>query len=236
MTLNQITQQFAEDLDRLHFSKPVTHIYNPLNYARQSYSRYLSLYGQGKREIILLGMNPGPWGMVQNGIPFGDVGMVKEWLGIHEPVGKPLVEHPKRPVVGLNNTRREVSGKRLWGWARAQFQTPECFFERFFVVNYCPLAFFTETGQNLTPDKLPIRDRNPLVDLCDNALRQIVKYFQPSFVIGVGGFAEQSALRALHEAGVQIGRIPHPSPANPTANRGWEEAVRNDFKKLKIKI
>lgn len=224
-----ITKALAEKLNGLYFSPPVTHVYNPLDYAWQSHARYLSLYGQGKREILLIGMNPGPWGMVQNGIPFGDQVMARDWLGIEEPVGKPPVEHPKRPVLGLNNTRREVSGKRLWGWARSHFETAERFFQRFYVVNYCPLAFFNESGQNLTPDKLPVRDRDVLMDVCDRALQQLIDCLQPEFAIGVGGFAEQSARRALQGYDIRIGRIPHPSPANPIANRGWEEAVMNDL-------
>jgi len=234
MTLLDITKKSSDELNGLNFSSPVTHIYNPLDYAWQSHSRYLSLYGQAKREILFIGMNPGPWGMVQNGIPFGDQVLVREWLEIQEPIGKPPIEHPKRPVLGLSNTRREVSGKRLWGWAQSHFETPKRFFQQFFVVNYCPLAFLSESGQNLTPDKLPVRDRDLLLKICDCTLVQMVDYFQPTFVIGVGGFAEQSALRALQESNVRIGRIPHPSPANPIANRGWEEAMMSDLNAMGI--
>ena len=170
---------------------------------------------------MLLGMNPGPWGMVQTGIPFGEVNVVRDWLGINEPVGKPIVEHPKRPVEGFACSRSEVSGARFWFWAREHFGTPRRFFQRFFVANYCPLAFFEDSGRNRTPDKLPVAERKPLLGACDRALRRTVEYFRPRFVIGVGKFAEQRARSALDGADVSIGGILHPSPASPAANRHW---------------
>src|SRR4026209_220177 len=110
----------------------------------------------------MLGMNPGPFGMVQTGVPFGDVAMARSWLGVVGPVARPRDEHPKRPVLGLECRRSEVSGARLWGWARDTFKSPDRFFERFFVVNYCPLLFMEAGGRNLTPDKLPSAERAPL--------------------------------------------------------------------------
>ncbi len=234
MNLIELTDRFVASLQDLSFSSPVTHVYNPLEYARASYNKYLQQYGQSQREILLLGMNPGPWGMAQNGIPFGDSIMVREWLKIEEPIGKPRHEHPQRPVLGWNNTRREVSGKRLWGWAKARFRKPESFFQRFFVINYCPLLFLNERGQNLTPDKLPVRDRESLSNACDKALQHYVDYFRPQWIIGIGGYAETSAKRALAGIPIRIGRIPHPSPANPAANRGWEKATEQAFSDLGI--
>ncbi|MBN2329298.1 MAG: single-stranded DNA-binding protein [Candidatus Omnitrophica bacterium] len=231
-----ITKSLVKCLNKLQFSPPVSHVYNPLDYAQKSHFEYINLYGQGKRDVLLIGMNPGPWGMIQNGVPFGDYVMVQDWLKIDAPVGRPPGEHPKRPVLGFKNTRREISGKRLWGWAQEQFLNPEVFFQRFFVINYCPLAFFNESGQNLTPDKLRAGDRNPLIDVCDHALRQYVHYYQPRWVVGIGGFAESSARRALDRLDVIIGRIPHPSPANPVANQGWAEAAAKHFQDLGIEL
>lgn len=231
-----IIHHLSHQLNLLQFSHPITHVYNPLEYARTSHEQYVKRYGEGTREILLLGMNPGPWGMAQNGIPFGDIVMVRDWLGIHEIVRKPPLEHPKRPILGFENPRREVSGKRLWGWARDRFGVPEKFFERFFVINFCPLAFFTESGQNLTPDKLCANDRISLLKICDESLRQFVEYYQPKHVIGVGRFAESSARRALHENAIHIGHIPHPSPASPLANRGWDEAVEQSLKEMGIAL
>ncbi len=220
-----IADRLVRDLRPLRFGPPVTHIYNPLDYARAAHAGYVERYGQGRRDVLLLGMNPGPWGMAQIGVPIGHIPLVRDWLGIDEPVGKPDPEHPKRPVLGFACPRSEVSGARLWGWARDAFGTPERFFARFFIANYCPLCFLESTGRNRTPDKLPAAEREPLLGICVRALQQTVEHFQPRLVIGIGGFAEARARAALAGTDVTIGRILHPSPASPAANRGWAETA-----------
>jgi single-strand selective monofunctional uracil DNA glycosylase len=209
----------------LRFGAPVTHVYNPFSYARAPYAQYVERYGVAPKEVLLIGMNPGPFGMAQTGVPFGEVTAVRDWLGIEAEVRKPIREHPKRPVVGFACHRSEVSGQRLWGWARRRFGTPERFFARFFIANYCPLLFMEESGRNLTPDHLPREEQRPLVARCDEALRRTVKLLEPRCVLGVGRFAERRAREALVEFSVAIGCVPHPSPASPAANRGWEEQM-----------
>ncbi len=236
MDLIQTTRRLVRDLASLRFGPPVTHVYNPLIYARRPHQRYLERFGQARREVVLLGMNPGPWGMAQTGIPFGEVSAVRDWLAIHEPVGKPAVEHPQRPVLGMHCPRSEVSGARLWGWARQTFGTPQRFFRWFFVANYCPLAFLETSGRNRTPDKLPLAERKPLLDACDLALRRTIEHLQPQFVIGVGAFAESRLRAAAGDLGVTIGRIAHPSPASPKANRGWAAMVNSELTALGIEL
>jgi single-strand selective monofunctional uracil DNA glycosylase len=181
-------------------------------------------------------MNPGPFGMVQTGVPFGDVAMVRDWLGIQAPVGKPPQEHPKRPVLGFDCPRSEVSGARLWGWARDRFDAPETFFDRFFVANYCPLAFMEESARNLTPDKLPAAEQQALSGICDDALRETVRALRPRLVIGVGGFAERRARAALAGENVGVGTILHPSPASPIANRGWAPAIERQLAAMGVAL
>ena len=233
MDLAGITDDLVADLDGLSFGLPVTHIYNPLVYAREAWDLYCDRYGRGGREVLLVGMNPGPFGMAQVGVPFGEVAAVRDWLGIEAPVGRPEHEHPKRPVLGFACPRSEVSGARFWGWARARFGTPGAFFARLFVANYCPLAFVHETGRNLTPDKLPRAEREPLFAACDLALLRTVEHFRPRMVLGVGRFAE-ARLRAClaGRADVAVGGLPHPSPASPLANRGWAELADRAFAAL----
>jgi len=209
----------------LEFPPPVACVYNPLEYARECHRQYLEKYAVPPREVVLLGMNPGPWGMAQTGIPFGEVAAVRDWLKISAPVHRPAREHPRRPVEGLHCRRSEVSGRRLWGWARERFGTPERFFARFYVANYCPLCFMEAGGRNRTPDQLPVEARRELLAACDQALRATVAYLQPRIVVGVGHFAEQRARQALAGLDVRVGRMPHPSPASPQANRGWAEAA-----------
>lgn len=216
----------------LRFSAPVAFVYNPLVYAWEPHRAYLERWGRAPREVLLLGMNPGPFGMAQTGVPFGEVSAVRDWLGVAGPVGKPAAECPRRPVDGFSTRRSEVSGARLWGWAQGRFGRPEKFFERFFVLNYCPLAFMDAGGRNLTPDKLPAREKAALEAVCDEALRAMAGHFRPKLVVGVGKFAAEQALRALAGSGCRVGSILHPSPANPAANKGWAAAAERQLADL----
>ena len=234
MTHDLIIEDLIKALTPLKFAAPVTHVYNPLTYARKPYDRYLGRFGQAPREVILLGMNPGPWGMAQTGVPFGEVSAVSGWLGIKAPVDQPPGTHPKRPVSGFDCQRSEVSGRRLWGWAQEAFETPQRFFARFFVANYCPLVFMEASGRNRTPNTLPAAERAPLFAACDQALRRTVALLQARRVIGIGLFAEKRAAAALAGTDVAIGRITHPSPANPKANRGWQPLITAELAAMGI--
>ncbi len=236
MDLVMIRDMLVAELGRLKFSPPVAHVYNPLIYAGKQHERYLTRYGRGQKEALFLGMNPGPWGMAQTGVPFGEVGMVREWLGIDGEVGKPEGEHPRKPVEGFSCRRSEVSGRRLWGLFRSRWVDPECFFARFFVLNYCPLLFLDGDGRNLTPDKLKRSEREPLLAICDEALRRSVAVLTPARIIGIGGFAATRAETALTGHAVTVGRILHPSPASPAANRNWEEKVLLQLRELGIHL
>ena len=216
-----LVDDLAEAVDALSFASPVACVYNPLRYARAPLERYFERMWRPRPRALLLGMNPGPFGMVQTGIPFGEVELAREWLEVAAPVDAPAVQHPKRPILGFDSPRSEVSGRRVWGWARERFGKPEAFAERFFVWNWCPLAFLEEGGRNRTPDKLPAMEREALQAACDQSLARVVEALQPAQVVGVGRVAEGAALRALGEDAPPIGTILHPSPASPIANRGW---------------
>ena len=229
-----VSDRLVRRLRPLKFQAPITHVYNPLDYAAAPHRRYLERYGQGQRDVLLLGMNPGPWGMAQTGVPFGEISLVRDWLGIDAPVKKPRREHPKRPIEGFACRRSEVSGARLWGWAKERFDSADAFFKTFFVANYCPLVFMEESGKNRTPDKLPAAERTAVEQICDQALRDLVSYFSPRWVIGIGAFARKSAERALDGIAVNIGAILHPSPASPAANRGWAPQAEKQLRDLGI--
>jgi single-strand selective monofunctional uracil DNA glycosylase len=231
-----VADELTTGIDGLRFTRPITHVYNPLQYARTCYANYVERYGTGTKEVVLVGMNPGPWGMAQTGIPFGEVNAVREWLGIEFPIEQPARPHPKRPILGFDCTRSEVSGQRVWGWARDTFCTPERFFRRFFIANYCPLIFFDADGKNRTPDKIRRRERLPLLAVCDRALQRTVSILRPAFVIGLGRFAEARALEALSDMNVRVSAIPHPSPANPQANRGWNQLASETLVQLGIDL
>ena len=236
MELIRISRELSQDVSGLEFGPPVTHVYNPLEYARRTHEEYLMRYGTGPKQVLLVGMNPGPFGMAQTGVPFGDVEMVRGWLRIEGEVSKPNPEHPKRPIEGFRTRRGEVSGARLWGWARARSGEPERFFRRFFVWNYCPLCFMEASGRNRTPDKLPAAERDALFRVCDQTLRCIVAATNPKYAVGVGRFAESRLWAALPDSDLVIGHMPHPSPASPAANRGWEAQADGALGALGIRL
>lgn len=216
-----------EALRGLRFGAPVTHVYRPLDYAWEPHELYLNRYGSGTKRVVFLGMNPGPFGMAQTGVPFGEIPAVRDWMGISGAVRRPDNEHPKRPVEGFECGKSEVSGRRLWGLFADRFGTAEAFFADHFVVNYCPLVFMSATGANVTPDKLPAVESLPMEAACDAHLCAVLRALAPEWVIGVGAFAEERLRRALEETGLEakLGRVLHPSPASPAANRGWAEAA-----------
>ena len=215
----------SRTLGGLAFAAPITQVYNPLVYAWDLHAAYLRLAGSGKKKVVFLGMNPGPFGMAQTGVPFGEVAAVRDWMGLSGNVGHPPVEHPKRPITGLACTRSEVSGRRLWGLFAQRFITPQAFFAAHFVANWCPLAFMEEGGKNHTPDQLPKAEAAAVEQACDEHLRAVVAALKPEWVVGVGRFAHQAAERAIAVKTVRFATIPHPSPANPAANKDWAGAA-----------
>lgn len=235
MTAVEISERLTTALRPLTFADPVAYVYRPLDYAWASHRAYLERFGVATGRVLWLGMNPGPFGMAQTGVPFGEIAAVRDWMGIEAPVGRPDPEHPKRPVEGFACSRSEVSGARLWGWAAERYGAPERFFAEHFVANYCPLLFLHETGRNLTPDRIAAADRPTLLARCDEALAALVDVLRPRLVLGVGNWAEGRARAALGER-VPIGRILHPSPASPAANRGWAIAAQAQLAELGIAV
>jgi len=233
---SKISRRLSRTLGALRFGPPVTHVYDPSHYARVPHELYLERHARTGIEALLVGMNPGPFGMAQTGVPFGEVSLVRDWLGIQGPVGRPESQHPARPVSGFDCPRSEVSGARLWGWARERFGAPEEFFARFFVWNYCPLAFMEASGKNRTPDKLPAAEREPLFAACDRALEEMAALLRPRHVIGIGAFAAARARAALGEERYRLGTLPHPSPASPAANRGWAPLAERALGALGIEL
>ncbi len=234
--LVKIARDLIKELRPLRFGDPITHVYNPLEYCRETHEDYLRRFARQGVEVVLLGMNPGPFGMAQTGVPFGEVKLVRDWIGVRGKIGKPPDEHLKRPVLGFDCKRSEVSGARLWGWARETFDTPERFFARFFVINYCPLVFMEESGRNRTPDKCARDEREALFEICDRALRRNIEELEPTFVLGVGNFAENRARLVLDDLPIKIGKVLHPSPQSPAANRGWAKAVEEDLGRYGIRV
>ena len=63
-----IEESLCKKLEAIEFGPPITHIYNPLDYANQTHSHFVSCYGNSIKKVLFVGMNPGPFGMAQNGV------------------------------------------------------------------------------------------------------------------------------------------------------------------------
>jgi single-strand selective monofunctional uracil DNA glycosylase len=238
MTTDQALIEAARNLavavGKQRFAPPVAYVYNPLAYAWKGHETYLRQFGKGAKDVVFLGMNPGPFGMVQTGVPFGEIPAVRDWMKIRAAISKPDPEHPRRPVTGFDCARSEISGKRLWKLFADRFGTAEKFFERHFVVNYCPLAFLEETGANRTPDKLSASEKEGLTRACDVHLRRVLEILQPRWIVGVGAYAAQRAEQATEGTKIKAGQILHPSPASPLANRDWPGQATAQLEKLGV--
>lgn len=222
-SLVRASRRLARACEKLDFHAPVRYVYHPLVYARTGHEEYLRKFGGSAKRVVFLGMNPGPWGMAQTGVPFGEVAAVRDWMGIMQPIAHPRIEHPRVRVSGFDCQRSEVSGNRLWGLMQRRFGSAGEFFRDHFVANYCPLLFLDASGRNITPDRIHGRDRDTLMQICDAHLSQVVEILEPEWLVGVGKFAE-SRFSALHPPGggeIRVLGIPHPSPASPLANRDW---------------
>ncbi|MCQ2397893.1 MAG: single-stranded DNA-binding protein [Sphaerochaetaceae bacterium] len=203
------------------------YVYNPLEYAWEMHRLYLERYVTGEVKAMFLGMNPGPFGMMQTGIPFGEIDAVKNYLCLEAVIDRPEREHPARPVDGMSIKRHEISGKRLWGLIREHFPDVHDFFSEYAVFNYCPLGFLDAglTAKNITPDKLPKSECKLLEGICDDYLKDAVDILNPDYLVGVGKYAEQK-LKQLTEntdSRRKVISVIHPSPGNPQANNGWAE-------------
>lgn len=231
-----LARELARRVGRCRFGPPVARVYRPLDYAWAPHREYLERFGRGRRRVLFLGMNPGPWGMAQTGVPFGEVTTMRGWLRIEAPVGRPPDEHPKRPVDGFACPRSEVSGRRLWAMFAERFDSAAHFFRDHFVANYCPLVWMSTSGANLTPDKLPAAEIQQVEQACLDHLAGILTALQPQFLVGIGAYAEAKLQLAARQTGSHavVGRILHPSPASPAANRGWASTATRQLESLGV--
>lgn len=228
-------QELSAAMEALPFSAPVAYTYNPLSYAWAGHEAYIRRFATGKKDVLYLGMNPGPFGMAQTGVPFGEIPAVTLWMGITAPIGCPPATHPKRPIQGFNCPRSEVSGRRLWGLFEELYGTAEAFFAYSYVANYCPLIWMSESGANITPTQLPKEQMQQIDAACQRHLVRLIDILQPRYLIGVGAYALkqlQIAAKAFPNQAFTLGTILHPSPASPVANKNWPALPMQQLKEL----
>ncbi len=228
-------QELSAAMEVLHFPAPVAYTYNPLNYAWAGHESYIRRFASSPKDVLYLGMNPGPFGMAQTGVPFGEIPAVTLWMGITAPIGQPPATHPKRPIQGFNCPRSEVSGRRLWGLFEELYDTADAFFAHSYVANYCPLIWMSESGANIPPTRLPKEQMLQLDAACQRHLVRLIDILQPRYLIGVGGYALkqlQIAAKAFPDKSLTLGTILHPSPASPAANKNWPALPMQQLREL----
>ena len=144
-----LSEQCTKKIPKLLKHKDVAHVTNPLDYAWELHEQFIRKWAGFGAKTLLLGMNPGPYGMAQTGVPFGATKMATDILRMEAvELQTPSGAHPKRPVQGLSMERQEVSGTRFWTFMVDHFGSIESTFSNIFVVNHCPLLILGETGRN----------------------------------------------------------------------------------------
>lgn len=219
MDVVRAAERLRDATRRLRFGGKVAFTYRPLEYAWDVHRAFAARYGAGRKRVVFLGMNPGPWGMAQTGVPFGSAARVRGWMGLSGEVRAPPRTHPKRPVLGLACLRNDPSGERFYSWAEARWARADAFFAEAYVVNHCPLLFLDEGGRNLTPAQLPKAATRALVEAGDAHLAAVLEAQRPGRIVAVGTWAEAQARRVAGE--VPVTGVLHPSPASPRTNAGW---------------
>ncbi|KAJ2944781.1 hypothetical protein O0L34_g1671 [Tuta absoluta] len=232
-----IIDELNISLDHLILPSTVKCVYNPTIYARRTFEMYIKKYCNTKKSVMYFGMNPGPWGMSQTGVPFGEIGSVRDWLGIEGPVDKPPHEIPARPVKGFDCTRTEVSGKRFWGLFKDICRTPEKFFETSFIYNYMPVQWMKSNGCNLTPGDFKTSEMEELFNICDPVFIKVLELYEVRTVVAIGKFCETRAQKAtqkyLSGSSIEVLYLPHPSP-RAVNNNNWNQKAMDILKKLDL--
>ncbi|KAL2712687.1 single-strand selective monofunctional uracil DNA glycosylase [Vespula squamosa] len=241
-----IEQELCQKLQTISFPSSVAYIYNPIIYAFEVHAMYVQTYCNEPKKILFLGMNPGPWGMSQTGVPFGEISMVRDWLKLHGFIGKPSREQPDRKVTGFDCKRSEISGKRLWGLFKEMCGSPQNLFKHSYVHNYCPIALMDRKGRNITPAELKAifilffhyfyilikyflqgEEQKLIYELCDQALSKIIQLLDIKIIVGIGRFAEKRAqiVVSADNLSVQVLWITHPSP-RAVGNQNWDQKTK----------
>ncbi|XP_069360808.1 single-strand selective monofunctional uracil DNA glycosylase [Maniola hyperantus] len=230
----ELADEMNEDLNEFKLPPAVKCVYNPSIYARYTFEMYARKYCNTKKKIMFFGMNPGPWGMSQTGVPFGEISSVRDWLGIEGPVNKPPHEIRERPVDGFDCKRTEVSGKRFWGLLKTICGTPVKFFETSFVYNYINQQWMKSNGCNLTPGDFKVSEMEPLYNICDPIFVKILKLYEVEIIVAIGKFCETRAQKAIKKylpsSSIKILYLSHPSPRSVN-NNNWEQKALEELKR-----
>lgn len=96
----------------------------------------------------------------------------------------------------------------------------------------------TSTGRNVTPPSLKSSVKTKLQLICDTSLIEAIDVLQVNTIVCVGKYVQERATKVAKDFTkwkIQIGSITHPSPINPSANKGdWIEIATEQLKSLQV--
>ncbi len=136
-------------------------IWNPGLYGETWHARFRRLYRPGQHPLVVFGLNPGPYGMAQTGIPFTDIrrlvsalpDLAAELRGRGERVEPPGLAPPGlRPYLSRSF---ESSAVRVYRFLKKGWGGAERGWTEVVVANPCTLLFIDPAeGKNRTPADL----------------------------------------------------------------------------------
>jgi len=214
---------------------------DPTRYCRSAWAAYLQMAAR-LGCVLVVGMNPGPHGMAQTGVPFTDPWIVDE-LDLQAPRADvppadiPAVgswRHRSHRARGVLGSKREESAKRLWPLLReicapyaavgpsadkiAEATRRVC--NEVLLVNALPICWLDPAGKNVSAEQVekraPAQVREGLRDLVNEWLQAVADILRPAAVIGVGRWAREFVTDLDVDHFVEIpfrDGIKHPSPS-----------------------
>ena len=212
--------RLRHELRGLRFGPPVSHVYDPLDYARRGYESYVRAFANAPKRVLFVGMNPGP---VRDG---ADRRAVRR-----RPDGARLAAASRRRSAGRRPSTRSdrcrasrvraarsaapASGAPSRSASASRSASSPTTSSRTTARSRSSRRAAAIARPTSCPSASARRCFAPATRTCAGWCAAL----EPEWVIGIGAFAEARAREAL--PGARVGRITHPSPANPRAQENW---------------
>ena len=132
-------------------------VWNPGSYGAPWHRVFREIYPLRERPILMFGLNPGPYGMGQTGIPFTDVRRLRQCLPKMALTLRERGREPRVPGLAPRSLRRfftrefESSAVRVYRFLELGWGSAEKGWRSVGVANSCPLLFLDPEGRNQTP-------------------------------------------------------------------------------------
>jgi len=195
-------------------------VWNPALYALDIYQEYLTKFPPEPGAILALGLNPGPYGMAQTGIPFTDCRTASGALGMEMTIpGKApddLISRLKKANGKWRGTY-ERSSLGMYRFLILAWGDIKTAYRNWFVGNPCPLLFLDPERWNVTPADPRLRRMKEVGELRQRAVIGFSEILNPRGIVCFG----KDVAKAVGEVAIrQVGpdRVvfyEHPARAVP---------------------